>query len=121
MSEEQLEQTHALTHLCTHTHTFVACTHLCVLNLRGGGKKLSLKVLSLALCKRKFHLEVRHLSPRVHDRQLATAMPGGVTRAGLAGGLGLLSSLLGIGGGTITTMTMTLCGTTSASRKEGQP
>ncbi|WP_120077231.1 sulfite exporter TauE/SafE family protein [Aurantiacibacter odishensis] len=53
---------------------------------------------------------VHFLSPRVHDRQLASAMPGGVTRAGLAGGLGLLSSLLGIGGGTITTMTMTICG-----------
>lgn len=54
---------------------------------------------------------VHFLSPRVHDRQLASAMPGGVARAGLAGGLGLVSSLLGIGGGTITTMTMTLCGT----------
>lgn len=54
---------------------------------------------------------VHFLSPRVHERQLAEAMPGGVTRAGLAGGLGLVSSLLGIGGGTITTMTMTLCGT----------
>lgn len=54
---------------------------------------------------------VHFLSPRVHNRQLSSAMPGGVTRAGLAGGLGLISSLLGIGGGTITTMTMTLCGT----------
>lgn len=54
---------------------------------------------------------VHFLSPRVHDRRLASAMPGGITRAGLAGGLGLLSALLGIGGGTITTMTMTLCGT----------
>ncbi len=54
---------------------------------------------------------VHFLSPRVHGRQLASTMPGGITRAGLAGGLGLLSSLLGIGGGTITTMTMTLCGT----------
>ena len=54
---------------------------------------------------------VHFLSPRVHERQLASAMPTGATRAGLAGGLGLLSSLLGIGGGTITTMTMTMCGT----------
>lgn len=51
------------------------------------------------------------LAPRVHDRQLLAAMPGGAARAGLAGGLGLISSLLGIGGGTITTMVMTLCGT----------
>ncbi len=54
---------------------------------------------------------VHFLSPRVHDRQLADTMPGGIIRASLASGLGLLSSLLGIGGGTITTMTMTLCGT----------
>lgn len=54
---------------------------------------------------------VHFLSPSMQDRQLAQTMPGGVVRAGLAGGLGLLSSLLGIGGGTITTMTMTLCGT----------
>ncbi len=54
---------------------------------------------------------VHFLMPRVHDRQVLEAMPGGAARAGLAGGLGLLSSLLGIGGGTITTMTMTMCGT----------
>ena len=54
---------------------------------------------------------VHFLSPRVHGRQLAAQMPGGAVRAGLASSLGLLSSLLGIGGGTITTMTMTLCGT----------
>jgi uncharacterized membrane protein YfcA len=54
---------------------------------------------------------VHFLAPRLHDRQVLAAMPGGAARAGLASGLGLLSSLLGIGGGTITTMTMTLCGT----------
>lgn len=54
---------------------------------------------------------VHFLSPGLHQRQLASAMPSGAARAGLAGGLGLLSSLLGIGGGTITTMTMTMCGT----------
>ena len=53
---------------------------------------------------------VHFLTPSMKDRQLAHAMPGGVARVGLAGGLGLVSSLLGIGGGTITTMTMTLCG-----------
>ncbi|TIX51002.1 sulfite exporter TauE/SafE family protein [Alteraurantiacibacter aquimixticola] len=51
------------------------------------------------------------LAPRIHDRQLLEAMPGGAAKVSLAGGLGLLSSLLGIGGGTITTMVMTLCGT----------
>lgn len=40
----------------------------------------------------------------------AVAMPSGVPRAGLAGGLGLISALLGIGGGTITTLVMTSCG-----------
>lgn len=54
---------------------------------------------------------IHFLVPRLHDKQLLQAMPGGAARAGLAGGLGLLSSLLGIGGGTITTMTMTMCGT----------
>ncbi len=51
------------------------------------------------------------LTPQVKDRQVLEAMPGGAAKVSLAGGLGLISSLLGIGGGTITTMTMTLCGT----------
>jgi len=38
-------------------------------------------------------------------------MPAGVLRAGIAGGLGLMSSMLGIGGGTIATVVMTMCGT----------
>jgi len=38
------------------------------------------------------------------------AMPTGLPRAGLAGGLGLISALLGIGGGTVTTLVMTSCG-----------
>ena len=39
-------------------------------------------------------------------------MPGGALRVGIAGGLGTFSSLLGIGGGTIAIMVMTLCGRT---------
>ncbi|WAT16822.1 sulfite exporter TauE/SafE family protein [Aurantiacibacter sp. MUD11] len=54
---------------------------------------------------------IHFLVPKVHDRQLLEAMPGGAARASLASGLGLLSALLGIGGGTITTVTMTMCGT----------
>ncbi len=54
---------------------------------------------------------VHFLAPRLHERHLLTAMPGGVARISLAGGLGLLSALLGIGGGVITTVVMTLCGT----------
>ena len=38
------------------------------------------------------------------------AMPAGMPRAGLAGALGAFSALLGIGGGTLTTLTMTICG-----------
>ncbi|MEL6487553.1 MAG: sulfite exporter TauE/SafE family protein, partial [Pseudomonadota bacterium] len=36
--------------------------------------------------------------------------PTGFPRASVAGGLGAFSALLGIGGGTITTLTMTVCG-----------
>ncbi len=46
---------------------------------------------------------------RVREAQ-PVAMPTGLPRAGLAGGLGLISALLGIGGGTVTTLVMTSCG-----------
>lgn len=51
------------------------------------------------------------LAPAMEGRQLLAAMPSGASRASLAGGLGVLSALLGIGGGTIATMVMTSCGT----------
>lgn len=54
---------------------------------------------------------VHFLSPRINEGQVLAALPGGAAKVSLAGGLGLISSLLGIGGGTITTMVMTLCGT----------
>lgn len=44
--------------------------------------------------------------------EVVESMPGGATRAGIAGGLGAFSSLLGIGGGTIAIIVMTLCGKT---------
>lgn len=37
-------------------------------------------------------------------------LPTGLPRAGLASALGVFSTLLGIGGGTLTTLTMTVCG-----------
>jgi len=50
------------------------------------------------------------LPDRIGRRTFAT-MPGGAMRVSLAGGLGMLSALLGIGGGTIATLVMTSCGT----------
>ncbi|MFW5633303.1 MAG: sulfite exporter TauE/SafE family protein [Erythrobacter sp.] len=51
------------------------------------------------------------LVPRRSGEPVLSAMPGGVARFGLAGSLGAISALLGIGGGTIATLTMTMCGT----------
>ncbi|SMQ69668.1 Uncharacterized membrane protein YfcA [Altererythrobacter xiamenensis] len=46
---------------------------------------------------------------RGEEKQLVP-MPAGLPRAGIAGGLGVISALLGIGGGTLTTLVMTTCG-----------
>lgn len=58
-------------------------------------------VLAMAVC---------FLVPRLNERMLAPEMPGGMARVGIAGGLGTFSSLLGIGGGTVAVMVMTLHG-----------
>ncbi len=50
------------------------------------------------------------LLPRLADRKLGDDMPGMAPRVAIAGGLGTFSSLLGIGGGTIAIMVMTLHG-----------
>jgi uncharacterized membrane protein YfcA len=50
------------------------------------------------------------LMPARLGEPVFAAMPTGFRRAGMAGGLGAFSALLGIGGGTITTLTMTVCG-----------
>ena len=55
-------------------------------------------------------MALHFLFPVLARRQVAEAMPQGATRAGIAGGLGAFSSLLGIGGGTIAIIVMTLCG-----------
>jgi uncharacterized membrane protein YfcA len=55
-------------------------------------------------------MALHFLFPLLARRQLAEAMPSGAARAGIAGGLGAFSSLLGIGGGTIAIIVMTLCG-----------
>lgn len=55
-------------------------------------------------------MALHFLFPVLGRRQVAEAMPSGAARAGIAGGLGAFSSLLGIGGGTIAIIVMTLCG-----------
>lgn len=57
-------------------------------------------------------MAVHFLFPVLAGRQFFDAMPGGVVRVGIAGGLGTFSSMLGIGGGTIAIIVMTLCGKT---------
>ncbi len=57
-------------------------------------------------------MSVNFLVPRIGDRVVSQHMPAGVLRAGVAGALGVFSSLLGIGGGTIAITVMTLCGRT---------
>ncbi|MBB5984427.1 sulfite exporter TauE/SafE family protein [Sphingobium lignivorans] len=55
-------------------------------------------------------MALHFLFPVLARRQIASELPGGYARAGIAGGLGAFSSLLGIGGGTIAIIVMTLCG-----------
>ncbi|SOB88140.1 Uncharacterized membrane protein YfcA [Sphingomonas guangdongensis] len=55
-------------------------------------------------------MALHFLFPLLSRRQVAETMPSGAARAGIAGGLGAFSSLLGIGGGTIAIIVMTLCG-----------
>ncbi len=50
------------------------------------------------------------LLPHLSRLVLSDQMPGGAARIGISGGLGVFSSLLGIGGGTIAIMVMTMCG-----------
>ena len=57
-------------------------------------------------------MSINFLFPGVGDRVLSQDMPTGVSRMGIAGGLGGFSALLGIGGGTIAITVMTLCGRT---------
>lgn len=54
---------------------------------------------------------VYFLLPARQGQPLFAALPSGLPRAGIASALGAFSTLLGIGGGTLTTLTMTVCGT----------
>ena len=55
-------------------------------------------------------MSLNFLVPRFSDHVISDSMPGLAPRVAIAGGLGTFSSLLGIGGGTIAIMVMTLCG-----------
>lgn len=55
-------------------------------------------------------MSLHFLFPVFAGKQVSDVMPSGVARASVAGGLGTFSSLLGIGGGTIAVIVMTLCG-----------
>ena len=80
----------------------------------GGGVLLASHVSSAGLAiifgSGVLLMSVHFLFPIFGGRQLASEMPGGAARVGIAGGLGAFSSLLGIGGGTIAIIVMTLCG-----------
>lgn len=66
-------------------------------------------VLTLVFATGVLLMSLNFLLPQF-DKVLTDEMPRGVLRVGIAGGLGTFSSLLGIGGGTIAIMVMTLCG-----------
>jgi len=55
-------------------------------------------------------MSINFLVPHLAEHKLSDTMPGLLPRMAIAGGLGTFSSLLGIGGGTIAIMVMTLCG-----------
>jgi uncharacterized membrane protein YfcA len=57
-------------------------------------------------------MSLNFLLPSVNGKVVSDTMPSGIVRMGIAGGLGTFSSLLGIGGGVIAIMVMTLCGRT---------
>lgn len=68
------------------------------------------KMLTMIFAIGVFLMSLNFLVPKIGGKVLTDQMPSGVLRVGLAGGLGVFSSLLGIGGGTIAIMIMTLCG-----------
>ncbi|MFA5968154.1 MAG: sulfite exporter TauE/SafE family protein [Sphingomonas sp.] len=55
-------------------------------------------------------MSLNFLIPHLSDHKMSDEMPGIAPRVAIAGGLGTFSALLGIGGGTIAIMVMTLCG-----------
>ncbi|MEJ7935680.1 sulfite exporter TauE/SafE family protein [Sphingobium sp. AN558] len=68
------------------------------------------KVLTMIFAVGVGLMSLNFLLPKVGGKVVSDTMPSGVVRMGIAGGLGTFSSLLGIGGGVIAIMVMTLCG-----------
>lgn len=67
-------------------------------------------VLTMIFAVGVFLMSLNFLLPKVGGKVISDEMPSGFARVGIAGGLGTFSALLGIGGGTIAIMVMTLCG-----------
>jgi uncharacterized protein len=67
-------------------------------------------VLTMIFAIGVFLMSLNFLLPKIGGKVISQDMPSGVVRMGIAGGLGTFSALLGIGGGTIAIMVMTLCG-----------
>jgi len=67
-------------------------------------------ILTLIFAVGVFLMSLNFLLPKVGGKVISDTMPSGIARVGIAGGLGTFSALLGIGGGTIAIMVMTLCG-----------
>jgi uncharacterized membrane protein YfcA len=68
------------------------------------------RVLTLIFAGGVLLMSLNFLLPRVSGRAVSDQMPSGAARASIAGGLGAFSSLLGIGGGVVAILVMTLCG-----------
>lgn len=71
---------------------------------------VSSRQLSLIFGTGVMGFAVYFLLPARKGAPLFAGLPTGLPRAGIAGALGVFSTLLGIGGGTVTTVTMTVCG-----------
>jgi uncharacterized protein len=74
--------------------------------------KIDGSVLKLVFATGVALMSVMFIVPRLRTLVISEHMPGPVATAGIAGGLGVFSSLLGIGGGTIAITVMTLCSRT---------
>jgi len=68
------------------------------------------RVLTMIFAGGVLLMSANFLWLKLGDKVLFDQMPSGAARAGIAGGLGAFSALLGVGGGVIAITVMTLCG-----------